>query len=67
VAFSPYGAICKAASQSSRPELSPAMWTTLATLAARKCPHGQQPLRAINEIEDMTSTPGDRHDFGGHS
>jgi hypothetical protein len=51
--FSPYGAICKARSLSRGPGLSQTAWNALNDLAKQRVV-AQQPLRAINELEDVT-------------
>jgi hypothetical protein len=54
VAFSPYGAICKAAADT-RSQLPRVMWDTLAELASKRGRGVTHPLRYINEAEDVTS------------
>jgi hypothetical protein len=54
--FSPYGAICKAASQSPKAQMTPAMWDVLQRLAREMGGRGQHPLTNLNEQEGVELT-----------
>jgi hypothetical protein len=56
--FSPYGAICKAASQSPKAQMTPAMWDVLQRLAREMGGRGQHPLSNLNEQEGVELTEG---------
>jgi hypothetical protein len=45
--------ICKAASQSPKPQMTPAMWDTLQRLARDMGGRGQHPLTNLNEQEGV--------------
>jgi hypothetical protein len=56
VAFSPYGAICKAASLNHGTRISAAMWSVLADLARERVGGTVHPLHDINYLEDVTTS-----------
>jgi len=56
VALSPYGAICKAASQNPGTRLTASMWSVMADLARERVGGTIHPLLDINDQDDVTTS-----------